>query len=190
MMELTSQIWWTPSRCAKRCSTRPLLQQARPPTSTSSRDASRHTLAPRALLVEQNDILQTCPLVTLGMGAAVDVPVIRRCPACGELTSREGDLGMCRERSDHLLAAGSFMYEVMNVLAFSVASGIARCISAEIDSFVRPVRAGSLKFEETRTHSAYCARLQAASKAAAKRLAIASAVGLWDIACGASSERA
>ncbi|KAG9397021.1 Protein kinase domain [Carpediemonas membranifera] len=47
-------------------------------------------------LVEQNDILQTCPLVTLGRGAAVDVPVIRRCPTCGELTSREGDLNSCK----------------------------------------------------------------------------------------------
>ncbi|KAG9397597.1 Serine/threonine-protein kinase [Carpediemonas membranifera] len=47
-------------------------------------------------LVEQNDILQTCRLVTLGRGAAVDVPVIRRCPTCGELTSREGDLDRCK----------------------------------------------------------------------------------------------
>ncbi|KAG9393660.1 hypothetical protein J8273_4779 [Carpediemonas membranifera] len=47
-------------------------------------------------LVEQNDILQTCRLVTLGRGAAVDVPVIRRCPTCGELTSREGDLDSCK----------------------------------------------------------------------------------------------
>ncbi|KAG9395212.1 hypothetical protein J8273_0432 [Carpediemonas membranifera] len=47
-------------------------------------------------LVEQNDILQTCRLVTLGGGTAVDVPVIRRCPACGELTSREGDLDSCK----------------------------------------------------------------------------------------------
>ncbi|KAG9396310.1 Protein kinase domain [Carpediemonas membranifera] len=47
-------------------------------------------------LVEQNDILQTCRLVTLGGGAAVDVPVIRRCPACGALASREGDLNSCK----------------------------------------------------------------------------------------------
>ncbi|KAG9389644.1 Serine/threonine-protein kinase [Carpediemonas membranifera] len=47
-------------------------------------------------LVEQNDILQTCRLVTLGRGAAVNVPVIRRCPTCGELTSREGDLDSCK----------------------------------------------------------------------------------------------
>ncbi|KAG9395451.1 hypothetical protein J8273_3018 [Carpediemonas membranifera] len=47
-------------------------------------------------LVEQNDILQTCRLVTLGRGAAVDVPIIRRCPACRELTSREGDLDSCK----------------------------------------------------------------------------------------------
>ncbi|KAG9392353.1 hypothetical protein J8273_5343 [Carpediemonas membranifera] len=47
-------------------------------------------------LVEQNDILQTCRLVTLGRGAAVDVPVIRRCPTCGELTTREGDLDSCK----------------------------------------------------------------------------------------------
>ncbi|KAG9390928.1 hypothetical protein J8273_7196 [Carpediemonas membranifera] len=48
------------------------------------------------MLVEQNDILQTCRLVTLGRGTAVDVPVIRRCPTCGELTSREGDLNSCK----------------------------------------------------------------------------------------------
>ncbi|KAG9392364.1 Protein kinase domain [Carpediemonas membranifera] len=47
-------------------------------------------------LAEQNDILQTCRLVTLGRGAAVDVPVIRRCPTCGELTTREGDLDSCK----------------------------------------------------------------------------------------------
>ncbi|KAG9390868.1 hypothetical protein J8273_7133 [Carpediemonas membranifera] len=48
------------------------------------------------MLVEQNDILQTCRLVTLGRGTAVDVPFIRRCPTCGELTSREGDLDSCK----------------------------------------------------------------------------------------------
>ncbi|KAG9390915.1 hypothetical protein J8273_7181 [Carpediemonas membranifera] len=48
------------------------------------------------MLVEQNDILQTCRLVTLGRGTAVDVPVIRRCLTCGELTSREGDLNSCK----------------------------------------------------------------------------------------------
>ncbi|KAG9392395.1 WD domain G-beta repeat [Carpediemonas membranifera] len=47
-------------------------------------------------LAEQNDILQTCRLVTLGRGAAVDVPVYRRCPTCGELTTREGDLDSCK----------------------------------------------------------------------------------------------
>ncbi|KAG9397482.1 Protein kinase domain [Carpediemonas membranifera] len=59
----------------------------------------RHQAYSRAeikTLFEQNDILQTCRLVTLGRGAAVDVPVIRRCPTCGELTSREGDLDSCK----------------------------------------------------------------------------------------------
>ncbi|KAG9397194.1 hypothetical protein J8273_1103 [Carpediemonas membranifera] len=44
----TSQVWRTPARCVKRCSTRPLPQQARPPTSTSSRGANNHIRAPRS----------------------------------------------------------------------------------------------------------------------------------------------
>ncbi|KAG9391856.1 Protein kinase domain [Carpediemonas membranifera] len=60
------------------------------------RDEHRFTHAEIKLLLEQREYLQNCELVTLGGGTAVDVPVNRRCPACGELASREGSLASCK----------------------------------------------------------------------------------------------
>ncbi|KAG9393250.1 hypothetical protein J8273_3383 [Carpediemonas membranifera] len=47
-------------------------------------------------LIEQNRTLMECKLVTLGGGAVKNVPVLRRCPWCGEIATREGDLDNCK----------------------------------------------------------------------------------------------